>query len=470
MTVTAPQADAPRQRWQISLFWRTFFLLVLLLLLSGAVWLQAFFTLEFAPRRLHMTRQIASFVNISRSALNYSDAAARRAIIAEMARNEGMRVRLRERGDRFEPVRPASALTRQLVQELMQRLGDDTLLARSVNGEAGLWVGFTIQEQPLWLQIDRARLRLVSDCTLLIWISSAVLLSLLVAAVLTWLINRPLKRLSETAHSVRHGGFAAARPLDEHVLTAEIRQLNSAFNRMVQTMAQREQERCIMLAGISHDLRTPLARLRLETEMSVSDAQAHRHMCADIEQLGAIIDKFLDYARPGGASAQMLLQAIPLRAAIAACIDALHARPGDVQVDLQIAATVQVLAEPLDLARIITNLLENALHYGKTPASGTAHVHISAESGEKYVTLLLRDHGSGVPPDYLPQLMQPFFRGDAARTAATGAGLGLSIVHKTVQRMGGALWLENAAPHDGGGLQVRVQLQRAGTVSPQGKL
>jgi two-component system osmolarity sensor histidine kinase EnvZ len=96
---------------------------------------------------------------------------------------------------------------------------------------------------------------------------------------------------------VREGDFDASQ-LDEQAVTSEIREVNIGFNRMAQKLAKLEQDRAVMLAGISHDLRTPLARLRLETEMSVNDDVAREHMVADIVQLDATIDKFLDYARP----------------------------------------------------------------------------------------------------------------------------------------------------------------------------
>src|SRR5207237_7251705 len=100
-----------------------------------------------------------------------------------------------------------------------------------------------------------------------------------------------------------------------------------------------------------------------------------------------------------------------------------------------------VMADEVELARVIANLLENARRYGKTPETGIAIVDISAKARNEWVLLKVRDHGMGVSPEALPNLVKPFFRGDAARTAATGAGLGLAIVDKTVQRMGGILAL-----------------------------
>lgn len=114
---------------------------------------------------------------------------------------------------------------------------------------------------------------------------------------------------------------------------------------------------------------------------------------------------------------------------------------------------------------MISNLLENARRYGKTPESGTASVEIAAKGREKWVLVKVRDHGPGVPPDQLSNLTKPFFRGNSARTAAAGAGLGLAIVDKTVQRMGGIFALANSGS---GGLVAHIQLQRASQL-PAGK-
>lgn len=209
-----------------------------------------------------------------------------------------------------------------------------------------------------------------------------------------------------------------------------------------------------MLAGISHDLRTPLARLRLETEMSVDDEVAREHMVADIVQLDATIDKFLDYARPD----HVTLTPVNLHAVVSSCVYAVQDHR-ELQIHTAIPEDLNVLADEVELARIISNLLENARRYGKSTDTGITQVDIAAKGREDWVLLKLRDHGAGVPPEQLASLTKPFFRGDAARTAAAGAGLGLSIVDKTVQRMGGIFALANSTS---GGLVAHVQLQRAG--------
>ena len=149
-----------------------------------------------------------------------------------------------------------------------------------------------------------------------------------------------------------------------------------------------------MLAGISHDLRTPLARLRLETEMSVADEDAREHMAADIAQLDAIIDKFLDYARPDH---------VGLQAGAAARRDRrLHLRRagprGHQASTVDVPADLRVMADEVELQRVISNLVENARRYGKTPSTGVADITIQAQAHNDAVLIKVRDHGTGVAP------------------------------------------------------------------------
>ena len=446
-----PAPATPRKRVGLNLFWRTFFLLSLLLMGCILAWLQTLRALEFEPRTLQSAQQIASLVNLSRAALQHSDAIARVSLLKTMADQEGLRILPREPGDRFQPL-PDSPLGQRLSNELVQRLGPSTVVASSVNGEPGLWIGFVINGDANWLRMDHSRLVAASGRTWLIWLSIAALLSLAGAAAIARLINKPLKQLSYAAKRVRDGDFAASQ-LDEGVATSEIRQVNIGFNRMAQKLAKLEQDRAVMLAGISHDLRTPLARLRLETEMSVTDEVARQHMVADIVQLDATIDKFLDYARPEGVT----LTPVNLHAVVSSCVFAVQDH-GELSISMEVPEDLNVLADEVELARVISNLLENARRYGKDPDTGITTVDIVAKAREHWVLLKLRDHGPGAPAEQLAHLTKPFFRGDTARTAAAGAGLGLSIVDKTVQRLGGVFALSNSSS---GGLVAHLQLQRA---------
>jgi len=450
----APEPEAsvkPARRIKLSLFWRTFFLLALLIVCSSLAWLQLFRTQEYEPRVLRNAHQIATVVNLTRTALIHSDAIARVSLLKMLADEEDVGIQTREPRDQYMPY-GATGLEGQLVHEMVKRLGPDTLMASEVNGEAGLWIGFKIERDSYWLQMDPARLRPLGGSAWLTWLGLTVVLSLTGAALMAGLINRPLKRLSFAASQVREGNFQAST-LDEDAATPEIREVNMGFNRMAERLAKIEQERTLMLAGISHDLRTPLARLRLETELSVADLETRDLMAADIAQLDAIIDKFLDYARPEPAE----LSPVLLSGVISRSIAPWRHHPGMV-IHVEVAEDLHVKAEPVELSRVLSNLLENARRYGQSSSDGITRVEIVARVHEGWVLLRLRDQGPGVSAHALKQLTQPFFRGDTARTDAGGAGLGLAIVERSVQRMGGTFSLFN---HSAGGLMALMKFRQA---------
>jgi len=448
----SPEQDNPTpSKSGLSLFWRTFVLLSLLLIGSVMAWTQTLRELEAEPRAIQTARQIASLVNLSRAAVMHTDAITRVSLFKTMKDQEHVVIMPREPKD-VPTALDDDELSHYISSELISRLVPDTTVDGSVNGVPGLWIGFAIDKDHFWLQTSRDRFDPPAGKTWLIWLATAAILSLAGAAWIARLINRPLKDLSFAASRVRDGDFEASA-LDESVTTNEIRAVNVGFNRMTQKLAMIEQDRAVMLAGISHDLRTPLARLRLEAELSVADAEARDNMSNDIAQLDAIINKFLDYARPG----HMAMVPVSLNSSVESCLQPLRKRT-DIDFKVALESSLLVLADQVELQRVITNLLENAARYGKSIDTGMAMIEVSARSLDKHVLLRVRDHGTGVAPEQLKQLTTPFFRGEAARTAANGTGLGLAIVEKTVSRMGGTVELSNASS---GGLCVNIKLQRA---------
>ncbi len=470
-----------RHLLQINLFWRTFVLLVLLILASSLVWYISFKALEYESRAQLAARQISSAVNLTRSSLVHADAIYRTALIKNISDQEGLYIRPREPEDKISTY--AIDSYRQLLElELRKKLGTDTIVSDRVNGVPGLWISFAIQGDPYWLQTDMVRIEPVNSEAWLYWVALAIAMSLVGSLVIGGLLNRPLKDLSQATNHVRLGHFDRVK-LNENVFTTEIHQVNRGFNKMTAQLSKVESDRIVMLAGISHDLRTPLARLRLETELSVADSAARHEMSQDIEQINAILGKFLDYARPH----ESKLQVVNLASVVAAAVQTVNISAKDAQdivVTYNIATDLQVMADAVELQRVLTNLLENARRYGKStiypahmltleqaPATSkateySAHneawsptrlfeepveiakVDIDARIQGEWVRLTVRDHGAGVSPDVLNHLNVPFFRANEARSNATGTGLGLAIVEKAVQGMQGKLNLSNwGTPH-----------------------
>ena len=449
---TGPAPLEMRPRRGFNLFWRTFLFLALLLLGSIVAWLQTFRSLESEPRAIQGAQQLASLVNLSRAALRYSDSIARLSLIKTLAEEERVRITMREPKDTFEEFGKNKLDDAMISRELKARLGAGTVVASKVNGVNGFWVGFSIDGDSYWLLTDPSEVGPARNSTWIVWLVVAAVLSLAGAAFIARLINQPLQELSFAASRMRDGDFDASR-LDEKVATSEIREVNIGFNRMAAQLSKVEQDRVVMLAGISHDLRTPLARLRLETEMSVADEDARAHMAADITQLDAIIDKFLDYARLD----PVRLGPVSVNEVVDAALYAVS-EYDDMKITVSIPDKLDVLADEVELLRVISNLIENARRYGKTPETGITRLDIAARTRDQWVLIKVRDHGMGVSEETLPKLTRPFFRGDAARTAAPGAGLGLAIVEKTIQRMGGIFGLANTAS---GGLAAHIKLRRS---------
>lgn len=428
---------------RMSLFWRTFLYLALLLAGSLLIWQQTFWWLELEPRAVQNARQIATLVTLTRAGLEHADAIARISLVKTLADQEGLYIAPREPKDTYLPF-TGDALSQRISHELRVQLGQDTEVARSVNGHEALWVGFRMGDDRYWLLLDPQRLTLLGGRTLLIWLLGATVLSLLGAGVIAGLINLPLHRLKQAIAKVYAGKLDQVQ-LDEHAPTTEVRAVNQGFNRMVRQLAQIEHDRSLMLAGISHDLRTPLARLRLEAEMSVPDEQARTDMVADIEQASAIIGQFMDYARPHHA-----LNNTPVMALIPVLQQAasgyLHLDDVVLSTDWpEDSSALSCHADPIDVLRLVNNLLENARRYGKNPPE-CAHIHLSARVEGAYCVVQVADNGAGVDAATLAQMTRPFFRADTARSQSVGAGLGLAVVEKMLHRIGGRLELQSPAP------------------------
>ncbi|MBQ6656787.1 MAG: HAMP domain-containing protein [Ottowia sp.] len=440
----------------IRLFWRTFLLLGALLLGGALGSYQVLSVLEFRPSISEGAQQIASLVNLTRTALLYSDTIGRVSLIKAIDEQERVRILLYEPSDRYELFN-TTRLERSLSHELHAKLGEGTIVARSVNGRAGLWVSFDIGGDGYWLLMDSSRAGFtVRARTWLAWLLVLGIFTIAGAALLTYFINQPLQRLSAAFARVRAGNYDAK--LSEQVYTVEMRDVSADFNRMVEQLSRLEQDRAQMLAGISHDLRTPLARLRLDVEMSVPDDEAREQMSADIEQVDAIIGKFLDYARPGG----VVLHALQLSHLVRTYAAPFMVRE-DMQIRINVDPTLYIFCDEVEFSRVLANLLENARRYGKAPGEDLARVRIIATASEGWVALRVQDQGQGVPDELLSQIMRPFFRADSARTAAQGTGLGLSIVARSVENMDGHLEVTNAPS---GGLMVIVQLRQANPPVP----
>lgn len=448
----ADQRDRARQRSQSNrLFLRTFLLIALLLFLAVAVWAQIVRHVSDEAAARTNAQAVSEIILLSRSAFMHTDEVDHPALLAEVNQDGLLRIRAAHADDQISSA-PRDLLSRLIQKSLSAGQIYGLTFAGSLNGEVGLWIRYQIGSSAYWVAVKQSEASGMDMHSIAAWVSVALVLSLLGAALIARELNHHYVQIVEALRMVRQGNFRASR-LNESSKFEGVREVNSVFNSMVNQIGDMEQGRAVMLAGISHDLRTPLARLRLETEMSVQDEAARAHMVDDIEQLDMIIDKFLEYARPGPASLQPVMLKELLR-----MFQYTYEAASDLQLQLEVGGEYVVQADEVDLGRVIANILENARKYGKTIGEEFAQVHVKIyNENDEYTAIDIQDQGAGVPENMLGDLTKPFFRGDAVRTSATGAGLGLSIVEKAVRRLGGRIVFLQAQPS---GLLVRISLKR----------
>ncbi len=434
------------------LFWRTFFMLGFLITTCMAAWFLSVRMVERTPVAQQTAAQVVSIVTITRAALTHSAPELRQELLFDLMSNEGIRIYPLESTDRVE-LPPEDSLIKTMQTIVRSKLGNDTKFAGKVNDTAGFWVSFRIaDDDEYWLMLEKKRIERISGQQLFWWLSVMLVLSLIVAAFISRLINQPLAQLAFTARTIAKG--QQPEPLPE-TGSSEIVDANRSFNQMVQDLNRVESDRAVILAGISHDLRTPLARMQLEIELAnLSDAE-REGMQTDIQQMDAIIGQFLDYAR--SAEVESFTHAVDLSSLLSDAIREAERRP-DMHIEASIRSGVRVMGNETELRRVLNNLFENAHRYGRMRTTGRCEVNAVCRIQNDQAIIEISDHGVGVPEEDFERLLRPFTRLDTARSQANGAGLGLAIVDRVIKRHGGALELSNRKE---GGLSVKITLSLA---------
>jgi two-component system osmolarity sensor histidine kinase EnvZ len=257
-------------------------------------------------------------------------------------------------------------------------------------------------------------------------------------------LNRPLQGLQQAALRVGRGDIP--EPLPE-VGSSEIIAVTRAFNHMAKGIKQLEKDRALLMAGVSHDLRTPLTRIRLASEMmSEPDSWIRDGIANDIDDMNAIIDQFIDYIRH---HKEESLTEEDLNLLVSEQISAERLQQRDIQTELAMNLPLVPLRR-IAIKRVLTNLIENAFKY----SDGAIEVRTGFEKGSQRVYVQVRDHGPGIPEHQMAQMFEPFTQGDSARGSA-GSGLGLAIIKKIVDMHRGEITLHN---HAFGGLVATVYL------------
>ena len=327
-------------------------------------------------------------------------------------------------------------------EQMSELLGGPAEVRISQGDEYLFWIR-PPQAPNLWVKIPLLGLEEANFSPLIFFLGIIGVLSVAGGWLFVRQLNRPLKSLQRAAEDVGRGDFP--KPLTEHG-TSEIMAVTQAFNHMSKGIKQLEDDRNLLMAGISHDLRTPLTRIRLASEMMLEvDDYLKEGIENDIDDMNNIIDQFIDYLRHDSKD---------------------KAELGDLNVLVEEVLNVETPANRLIIftpndcpeiplrhvavKRALANLIQNALRY----TQGDIEVITGHDKEKGFAYFIVSDQGEGIPDADIEHLFQPFTQGDKAR-GTEGSGLGLAIIKRIVDTHGGRVVLSNKAE---GGLQAKVYL------------
>ncbi len=331
---------------------------------------------------------------------------------------------------------------RSLTNSLIESLNMPTEVRLEESDALYAWVKMPEHEH-LWLRIPLAKTDVNYPAPQLIFLLAITCLSLIGGWWVARSISRPLKRLEFAAREVGRGD----RPGDLKIVgTTELKAVTTSFNQMARDVQRLEEDRTLLLAGISHDLRTPLTRIRLASEFITDDDHEIRDgIIRDTEDMDEIIDQFIGFVRDGR---DEHIEREDLNELIRIVTAPLDIPP--MEIVLKLSELPEYSFKPLAMKRLLTNLVENARRYGGN------HITVISEFDSKAIRIRVQDEGPGIKDSNIEELFQPFKRGDAAR-GGKGTGLGLAIVERIASLHEGNVRLFNRPEK---GLEACLSLPR----------
>lgn len=420
---------------------RLFLLLTAVMIASALAWAGIFVFAERQPRAQQWAQLLTSITNLTRAAIVSAHPDLRLALLDDLSRDEGIRIDIADDNEP-QPALPDDPLLRDVQVILQHSLGPTTRLAVERKGVHALFLRTQIEGDDYWIALPMDRFSRSRSLQWLGWGILAALISLLAAAAFVSRLTRPLRQLTQAARLIGAGQHPP--PLAE-TGPEELATVAQAFNQMDADLSRLDQDRALILAGVSHDLRTPLTRLRMGIEMSVEDEESRHAMSADVEEMDRTIGQFLDFARSDGGEAKQGVRLDQLLGDLAA-----QYQRRQLLVTAEIAEVPSIQGQPQALRRLAANLIDNALRYGEGRP-----VDLALTMTDGAIRLTVADRGPGIPPAEVERLKRPFTRLESARSNTGGAGLGLAIVERITRHHGGSLEL---LPREGGGLLARVTM------------
>jgi len=311
---------------------------------------------------------------------------------------------------------------RQFIRALADQLTTQEQVVWRTDLDSRLWILLRLGGEDYWVSIYPPNMRGAFTSLMLAFVT-AFIVAAVVGLALQRRLDQPLRRLAQAVDDF--APETVQEPLDTSG-PPEVAAVATALNRMAERLADQEAERALMLGGVSHDLRTPLTRLRLALEMMRGhDTDLERSALRQVDRIEAMLSQFLDLARGFEAEPFQTCPIGPLLAEIASDC-------GPDQIELEVSEDLQACVRPQALGRAVANLVGNAQRHGKAPVS------IRAQARGGRLVIAVCDGGPGLDPAQAAALVRPFARGDSAR-GGDGTGLGLAIVERIAKAHAGSL-------------------------------
>ena len=434
-----------------TLFWRSLLIVVLPLLL-----LQIVLTIIFYNRHWDtVTRWLASGVAgevalLAEELESTRDWAAEEAAIDRVRRHTDLRVSLEPNGSLDAALatagidsHPRGRIDSKILQAFEEKLSQRRF-AVDLRGQEDDRVAVYVQLDDALLRVLAGRKRVTSTTTwlLLAWMVGASLALTALALYFLRLQVRPIRRLARAAES-----FGKGRDVGDVRLQGalEIRQAAHAFNLMRHRILRHVGQRTELLAAVSHDLRTPLTRMKLALELAGAEADpALGDLRADVDEMAKLVESYLAFARGEGREAVEPTELMPI-------LDGMRERAERSGVALEISMErppVTLPLRPLAFRRCLANLVDNACRYA-------GWIGVTVRRGEEFVEIAVEDDGPGIPEAFREKVLEPFFRLDQTTGPEAGTGLGLTIARDVVLGHGGDLKLDRSSR---GGLKALLRM------------
>ena len=426
---------------------RLILIIASLIIISQLITIKVFDYFEMEPRAESMAQEISTIVKYTKAAIQSAYPSTRLDLLQSLSKMSDVKIVPAYYFENINPL-PDDTFISMVVKKIKQDLGEDTIVTLNHYDIPGIWVSFEIGDGLFWAVIPRNVFDRPFPWHWIGWGIVVFLVSISGAYFLTTRINKPLNLLINATSKLKKGLPFTKIPEDT---ATEFKEVSKAFNEMASNLAKSENERRFIMGSVSHDIRTPLTRMKLSLEMlPKKSAFLKESMDQDIDEINQIINQFLDFVRGFDDEPISSLN-------FGNFLTELKKQHAILGHDLKISKITRskdipknlfIDVRPLAFKRLFDNLINNGVKFSKSNK-----IELVAKLYDEKIEINVLDNGPGIPKAQREKLLEPFERLDQARGSIGGSGLGLAIANRIVMVHNGKLELINRRT---GGLNVKL--------------